>query len=229
MIPAGMQGQIGALVLVSFLFGVFTPSARQVTRNQQEPILRAAISVASQGYCLNPEEIQGKNERVGSMDVLLHLRVENVSERTVILCSDCIEVGDEPALLSVLPDGRPGDLRYGGMMNDGVAPRDRRHDPKRPDRHYTILKPHQVFEGNYKTGILVSYDSPVTPRMNLRPGSYFLQADFGTWWPEATDTSKALRVKWKGYGDLYADPLFPDPVLVHVEIPATLLDCPLSN
>ena len=114
-------------------------------------------------------------------------------------------------------------------MYDGVVPRNRRRDPARPDEHYVILKPREAFSGDYKTGILVSYDSPTTPRINLKPGRYFLRAEFRTWLPEARDTTAALRAKWKQYGDLYTDPLFPDPIPVQIEIPNRLPTCPLGK
>ena len=98
-----------------------------------------------------------------------------------------------------------------------------------PTEHYVILKPHEAFSGDYKTGILVSYDSPTTPRINLKPGRYFLRAEFRTWLPEARDTTAALRAKWKQYGDLYTDPLFPDPIPVQIEIPNRLPTCPLGK
>jgi hypothetical protein len=202
MFPGRVRLRAGVLLLTAPL-AAYVLRAQEARNNQGQPSLRATVAVISQGYCINPEEMRtAKNDRVGSVVFLLYLRVENMSERSIILCRDCIQVDSEPALLSLSPDGLPGGVRNGDMIYDGVAPRKRRLDPASPDQHYAILKPHGTFSGNYKAGILVSYDSPLTPRMNLKSGSYFLRVEFGTWWPEATDTTGVLRVKWKRYGDL---------------------------
>jgi hypothetical protein len=226
MFSCGRKLRVGALLLVVPL-AVLAVDARQVARNQWQPGLRATVTVVSQSYCVNPEEMQsGENDRFGSVGFLLNLRVENTKDHTVILCRDCIEVGSEPVLLSVSPDGSPGSGPYGGMMYDGVFPRKRRHDPASPDHHYVILKTRGTFDGSYKIGILVSYGSPATPRMILKSGRYSLRVEFRTWWPEAIDTTDLLRGRWKRYGDLYAKPLFPDPVPVQIEIPNPLPTCP---
>lgn len=226
MFSAGRRLQVAALLLAAYL-PASALGVRHTMGDQAPEGVRATVAVISQDYCINPKEMQAAmNDRFGSIGFLVDLRVENTSDRSVILCRDCIEVGSEPVLLSVSQDGLPGGGRYGGMMYDGVLPRKRRHDPTSPDRHYVILKPRGTFDRSYKTGILVSYNSPATPRMNLEPGRYFLRVEFRTWWPEATDTSSLLRGRWKRYGNLYADPLFPDPAPVQIEIPNSLATCP---
>jgi|GEM_PF-5716616 hypothetical protein len=222
--------RIAALLVGMLLAGALMLNARQAARNEKEPPVRASVTIVSQNYCLYPDEWKaGEKEPFGSLVFLLNFRIENTSDRAVILCKECIQLAGEPALLSVKSDGTAGGIRNGGMNWDRFGSDPPRHDPARPDQRYAILKPHETFNGNYKTAILVSYDSPATYRGNLSPGSYFLQLEFLTWWWEETDTSGALRAKWEAYGDLYSDPLRPALVSVRIEIPDTLSTCPVSK
>ena len=220
--------RVAALLVATLVGGACVLNARQTTKSREESPVHATIDVISQGYCLNSYQDR-KDDRFGYVAFVLHLRIENASDRPVILCRECVHVAEEPTLLVMRTEGTPGQVRNGGMSMDNFGFESPRQDLKSPNQSYTILKPHETFDGNYKTGILVSYNSPTTPRYNLSSGSYLLRIEFSSWWVERADTSKSLREKWQAYGDLYSDPLRPSLVPVRIEVPERLSPCPVNK
>ncbi len=211
----------GAILANALLLG-----AQQPAKTEEKPHLHATITVVSQGYCLNSYQDR-KDDHIGSLFFLLHLRVENTSDHPVILCKECIHTASEPTLSRINPDGTPGQIRNGGMTFDTFGfdpPRKRREIP---DKSYAILKPGESFNGNYRTGMFVSYDSPAKYR--LVSGNYFLQTKFTSWWVEEKDSSEILRAKWKPYGYLYSGPLVPDSLAVRIDVPEKLSICPVNK
>ena len=96
------------------------------------------METISQQYCLAPVQ-DSDNPRLGSLEILLNLRVENRSGHPVILCKKCIEAGGEPTLSSVNPDGTPGEIRNGGMNLDRFGFDQPGKYPNRPEKNYVIL------------------------------------------------------------------------------------------
>jgi hypothetical protein len=227
-----MFGERARLPAVALLVGTLLPISSLPKRGRvpesAQPRVRSTIEIASQGYCLNP--FRGSdNPRLGSLALVLNLRVENISDHSMILCKRCIETGDEPALSSVNPDGTPGQIRNGGMNADTFGYDQPPKYPSRPEKDYAILKPGENLNLQYPTGILVTYYPSTIPRMVLSSGYYFLVTSFRTWWGEKRDHSKALARKWRAYGELYTGILTPEPLPIRVDVPEKLAVCPLNK
>jgi hypothetical protein len=211
-----------AVFVAAILMGAASLNARRAPQNSEKPPLRATITIVSQRYCLNSYQDK-KDDRFGSLSFLLHLRVENTSDHALILCKDCIYAASEPTLSSINPDGTPGQTRNGGMTFDTFGFDPPRQEPETPDKDYAILKHGESYNGDYKTGILVSYGSPA--RYRLVSGNYILRTEFTSWRAEEKDSSATLRAKWKSYGYLYSGLLVPDPLTVRVDVPENLPLC----
>lgn len=221
-----MNSGFAALLVGAVLMGAALLEARQAANGHEQLPVRATIAIVSQGYCLNSYQDR-KDDRFGSLAFLLHLRIENTSDHALILCKECIHTDGEPTLSSINPDGTPGQMRNGGMTFDTFGFDPPRHDPEIPDRNYAILKPRERFNGDYRTGMIVSYDSPAKYR--LVSGNYVLHTEFTSWWMEEKDSSAILRAKWKPYGYLYSGLLVPDSLIVRIDVPEKMSFCPVNK
>jgi hypothetical protein len=215
-------------LLVSTSFPISSFSKQGPVSDSAQPRVRSTIEVVSQDYCLSPYQ-DSDNPRLGSLEMLLNLRVENVSDHAVILCEKCIETGEEPTLSSVNSDGTVGETRNGGMIFDTFGYDRPGKYPDRPAKDYAIIKPGENLGLQYRAAILVTYSPSTIPRMVLNSGSYLLATSFRTWWGEKRDHSKALARKWRAYGELYTGILTPEPVPIRIDVPEKPAVCPLER
>jgi hypothetical protein len=227
-----MFGEYARLPVVTLLVGTLLPISSLLKRGRPpesaQPRVRSTIEIASQGYCLDPSQ-DSDNPRLGSLALLLNLRVENISDHPMILCKKCIQADQEPTLSLVNSDGTPGEARNGGMIFDTFGYDQPGKYPDRPEKEYAILKPGENLNLQYREGILVTYYPSTIPRMILNSGNYFLEMSLGTWWNEKKDTSKALARKWRAFGELYAGILTPEPLPIRIDVPEKLAVCPLNR
>lgn len=219
------------LRVVALLVGTFLPISSLPrggrAPDSTQPRVRSTMRIVSQGYCLDPHQ-DSDNPRLGSLALLLNLRVVNISDHPIIICKKCIETRQEPTLSSVNSDGTPGQVRNGGMIIDNFAYDEPKY-PGRPEKEYTILKPGDDLNVRYRTAILVTYYPSTISRMILSSGNYLLGISFRTWWSEKTDRSKTLARKWRASGELYTGILTPEAVPIRIDVPEELAICPIDR
>lgn len=213
-----MNSVLKFLMTLSLLGAAVAPTP-QDTPPKTNTALAMTAAVKSQPYCLiDPDNPPHRGDHFGNVFLNLTIRIENVSNRNVILCKTGIE-DDGAEFRKAGSNGGPGEFipelivdRYGYEKVSA---------PNRPDNNYVILAPEQSYATEISTGRVVNLESENPYNANkgiLFNGKYFFQATVMTWWQPPTVTSK-LKLRWKRFGDLSDDVLTSQLIPIEINFP----------
>lgn len=220
---------VPALIALSALhLPLDAPAYSQEKQGGTSNPLKLTVTLLAQHCCVN-REIEDSPVRgavVGTVLFDLHLRIQNVSDLAIILCSKCVEP-DSSNLFEILADGTRGTLSNEPLLADTFGLTARVHHPKRPDSDYPIIPRGGELEMDRPAGVgfVVFSKDHASGRAWVYPGRYFLQPRFVTW--EQTDSgAKELARRWKSYGDLYHEEIVAEPIPIEIEMPQQAMpDC----
>jgi hypothetical protein len=206
-------------------FSVATAGAQS---NSNTQVLAFTATVVSQQYCAHRPSHETKYPRglTGEVSFRIHLKIQNLSNHSVILCEACIYL-NSPDVFRVTAEGNLGTLRWSPDTDDRVEPTKAPRFPNRLDSRFRVIHPSDSFETDRATPLFL----PVGREWSdgalrwIAPGPYVLRVSFRPW-DQSSQLTDALRRRWKAYGELYSEELVSLPVAVRLEVPPDSPSCP---
>jgi hypothetical protein len=219
------------LAVASVLFVAFcslSPGRAYAQDDAKKHTLVLTAHAVSQESCAHRPRHETKYPRglTGEVSFRIHLKIQNVSNHSVILCETCIYL-DPPDVFNVTEEGRLGALRWSPDTDDEVKPTKAPRFSNHPDSRFRVIQPGDSFETDRSTPLFLPVGqewSDGTLRW-IAPGPYFLRVSFRPW-NQSSQVTDALRRRWKTYGELYSEDLVSMPIAVRLAVSPDSPSCP---